>query len=73
MSLKNSSRVTEEEERGWLASRSQMWFVNAKLCRLSRGIRDIVFVSAGDMNKPLTEDIEKAAPSPDSCGERLDF
>lgn len=56
-----------------MASRSQMWFVNAKLCRLSRGIRDIVFVSAGDMNKPLTEDTEKAAPSPDSCGERLGF
>lgn len=45
-------QLQSDQERDWLVSVSQMQLVNAKLCRLSTGIRDILFISAGDTKKP---------------------
>lgn len=55
-----------------------MQLVSAKLCRLSTGIGDILFVSARDTKKPwnkesLAKDAEKAALPLNSWGDRLGF
>lgn len=44
--------LQDVQEKDWLVSVSQMPLVNAKLCRLSIGIRDILFISARDTKKP---------------------
>lgn len=50
----NSSekQLRGDQVRHWPVSVSQMQLVNAKLCRLSTGIGDILFISAGDTKKP---------------------
>lgn len=45
-------RLQGDQEKDWLVSVSQVPLVNAKLCRLSTGIRDILFISARDTKKP---------------------
>lgn len=43
--------LQSDQERDWLVSVSQMQVVNAKLRRLSTGIRVILFISARDTKK----------------------